>query len=428
MAPKKQETPQLTPASKKLKKVSAETPVVAASPPTATTTAAVKQRTKHKAFVATLDPSKTKLCKLCKQLKSVTEFYHQRAQCIECYKATKKCSAHPNQNQYDCIECPGPGTCKHGPDGTVMKKVYCPECNGSALCIHDPERKRKKQKCPECSPHEFCPCGKKKETCRPCGGALFCKEHNRNRYTCRPCGGSAFCKEHDKRKEVCLECHGSQICEHKNVRCKCIYCNPEKIACVKCKLTHVDKRTHVHPYCLKCYCQEYPDDEHARYFKLKEKHLQEALQRLFPAYAEDFVLDKKIEGGCSARRPDIFIDFGICVMIIECDEDQLRNYKCELKRLVDIIEDIGDRPLIALRFNPDAYVNKQNQRVRSCFTALTKPEDQHKRRFYNLETNEWKRRINALSEVMNAYILQIENNWIPDNLLMTHELFYDNYD
>jgi hypothetical protein len=161
---------------------------------------------------------------------------------------------------------------------------------------------------------------------------------------------------------------------------------------------------------------------------VKEKHLQETLQQLFPLHANDFVLDKTIRGGCSSRRPDVFIDLEICAMIIECDEDQHRGYDCELKRLVEIIEDIGNRPLIALRFNPDSYVNKKGQRVKSCFTALTNEQDQHKRRFFELNQTEWKRRTRALYLAMKDYLERIENNWIPECLLMTQELFYDNYD
>jgi hypothetical protein len=67
------------------------------------------------------------------------------------------------------------------------------------------------------------------------------------------------------------------------------------------------------------------------------------------------VCDKKIEGGCSHRRPDMFIDLGTHCLIIEVDENQHRQYECETKRMVDLYEDIGFRHVVFLRFNPDSY-------------------------------------------------------------------------
>ena len=68
------------------------------------------------------------------------------------------------------------------------------------------------------------------------------------------------------------------------------------------------------------------------------------------------VCDKKIEGGCSRRRPDLFIDLGTHCIIIEVDENQHRQYECEEKRMIDLYEDIGFRKVVFLRFNPDSYV------------------------------------------------------------------------
>jgi len=71
------------------------------------------------------------------------------------------------------------------------------------------------------------------------------------------------------------------------------------------------------------------------------------------------VCDKKIEGGCSRRRPDLFIDLGSHCIIIEVDENQHRQYECEEKRMIDLYEDTGFRKMVFLRFNPDSYVETQ---------------------------------------------------------------------
>ncbi len=71
------------------------------------------------------------------------------------------------------------------------------------------------------------------------------------------------------------------------------------------------------------------------------------------------ICDKKIEGGCSRRRPDLFIDLGSHCIIIEVDENQHRQYECEEKRMIDLYEDSGFRKMVFLRFNPDSYVETQ---------------------------------------------------------------------
>lgn len=73
-------------------------------------------------------------------------------------------------------------------------------------------------------------------------------------------------------------------------------------------------------------------------------------------------------GGCSQRRPDLFLDCGTHSLIIEIDEDQHSEYKCEDKRVMQIFTDLGSRPLVVLRFNPDKYTNAEGQRVPGLFS------------------------------------------------------------
>jgi hypothetical protein len=67
--------------------------------------------------------------------------------------------------------------------------------------------------------------------------------------------------------------------------------------------------------------------------------------------------DRIIQGGCSKRRPDGLIDCETHTVIIEIDEDQHRSYEeqCENKRIMEIFRDLGSRPLIVIRLNPDGY-------------------------------------------------------------------------
>ena len=66
----------------------------------------------------------------------------------------------------------------------------------------------------------------------------------------------------------------------------------------------------------------------------------------------------KTVGGCSKRRPDWFIDMGTHIVVIECDENQHFNYSCENKRMMELFQDFGNRPIIFIRFNPDKCIER----------------------------------------------------------------------
>ena len=109
------------------------------------------------------------------------------------------------------------------------------------------------------------------------------------------------------------------------------------------------------PYCFRCHCVLHPDEEIPRRFRLKEHVIVDAIKERHGSTLT-IICDKKIEGGCSLRRPDLFIDLGSHCIIIEVDENQHRQYECEEKRMIDMYEDIGFRKMVFLRFNPDSYV------------------------------------------------------------------------
>jgi hypothetical protein len=108
------------------------------------------------------------------------------------------------------------------------------------------------------------------------------------------------------------------------------------------------------------------------------------------------VCDKKIEGGCSLRRPDLFIDLGSHCIIIEVDENQHRQYSCEEKRMIDLYEDTGFRKMVFLRFNPDAY-RTEDMRHSSPFSfteagtiSVNQKEFDHRMHDLNERIQVWK--------------------------------------
>jgi len=136
-------------------------------------------------------------------------------------------------------------------------------------------------------------------------------------------------------------------------RCKTPLCN-----------TNVTKKYDGH--CLYCYVHLFPFSPLTRNYKTKEASVVEFVKNSFPNYS--WITDKRIQDGCSKRRPDIFLDLGDQVLIVEVDENQHVNYdcSCENKRLMELSQDVGHRPIVFIRLNPDDYI-EQDKNVPSCW-------------------------------------------------------------
>ena len=85
--------------------------------------------------------------------------------------------------------------CEHG-----RRKQSCKECGGSSICEHG----RHRPQCKECGGSSMCKHGRRRSRCKECGGASIC-EHGRERSRCKECGGSSICK-HGRRRSQCKEC------------------------------------------------------------------------------------------------------------------------------------------------------------------------------------------------------------------------------
>ena len=124
-----------------------------------------------------------------------------------------------------------------------------------------------------------------------------------------------------------------------------------------------------------------------------------------------------IQGGCSKRRPDLLLDLGEQVIIIEIDENQHIDYdcSCENKRLMELSQDLQHRPIVFIRFNPDSY-KKNGKNITSCWSIngngiciVSK-----------LKKDKWLERLNVLVEQTNYWINNRTNKTIE-----IVQLFYD---
>ena len=161
----------------------------------------------------------------------------------------------------------------------------------------------------------------------------------------------------------------------------------------------------------------FPDKPISRNYKTKEYAVVEFIKTTFPAF--HWIADKIIQGGCSKRRPDLLLDLGNQIIIIEVDENQHTDYdcSCENKRIMELSQDIGHRPIVFIRFNPDDY-DKNGKKINSCWGPNQKGICVVKKS----KKDEWLQRLNALAEQVN-YWLQPENE--TNKTVEIIQLFYD---
>ena len=172
----------------------------------------------------------------------------------------------------------------------------------------------------------------------------------------------------------------------------------------RCKNDWCDTRANpkYEGYCMPCFIKNplNADKPAHRNYKTKEKEVALAITQRYPDAT--WILDKRIQDGCSARRPDILVDLGYQVLMVEVDENRHNNYKssCENKRLMELAQDLGHRSMVVIRFNPDAYETIDGERVPSCWKHNKKgivhiPKEQQKN---------WDARIKVLLETIQYWI------------------------
>jgi len=131
--------------------------------------------------------------------------------------------------------------------------------------------------------------------------------------------------------------------------------------------------------------------------------------------------DKKLKEFfiCSKRRPDLFLDLGYQILIIEIDENQHIDYdcSCENKRIMELSQDVGHKPIVFIRFNPDEYYNDLIV-ISSCWGTDKKGISVVKKS----KTKEWEKRLNTLKEQI-TYWIHPEN--ITTKMVETIQLFFD---
>ena len=153
-------------------------------------------------------------------------------------------------------------------------------------------------------------------------------------------------------------------------------------------------------YCLPCCIQVHPEIEVSRNYKTKEKDVVDRITQTFTSFT--WVADKKVQDGCSRRRPDLLLDMGSHIIIVEIDENKHTDYdcSCENKRLMELSQDLQHRPIVFIRFNPDDYTNQDGILVKSCWKLNKLGVIQ----ITKTKQKEWEERIETLKQQIQYWI------------------------
>ncbi len=162
-------------------------------------------------------------------------------------------------------------------------------------------------------------------------------------------------------------------------------------------------------YCARCYFFLSPNDPRIRNYKTKEHAFMIPLSEQYP----EIILDSVVRGGCSKRRPDGLLDRLTHSIIVEIDEDQHVGYDslCNNRRNMELFTDLGNRPVVFIRLNPDSY--KVNGKcIKGVFTQSKSGE-------LKINKKEFEKRKAALFDTVEQYLTQC-----PDKAISMIELFY----
>jgi hypothetical protein len=143
----------------------------------------------------------------------------------------------------------------------------------------------------------------------------------------------------------------------------------------------------------------FPERQVTLNYRTKEFAVAEYILEAFPDYS--WIVNKKIQDGCSKKRPDLFLDMGEQIIIVEIDEKQHLRYEsiCENKRMMELSQDVGHRPIVIMRFNPDDYRDEYSKKVPSCW-GITRETGLCKL----VHSGDWKRRLSTLKDTIEGLI------------------------
>jgi len=271
--------------------------------------------------------------------------------------------------------------------------------------------------CESCAPNDLVDVVNKR--CEVCKITIASFGTIWNRPThCQACAPNEMVCVHYKRCEGCKETGASFGIEWKRpTHCaECKSPNMNNVITKRCisELCDTLVSGKFDGYCYRCFAHLFPEHILSQNYKTKEKTVGSFILEQFPDVASEIKLDKKIDNGCSRRRPDIFLDRLSHVLIIEVDEHRHNNTPCENKRMMEISQDLDHRPVVCLRFNPDGYRNNDGKYVPSPWKQTKNGCVISKEHL-----GDWTNRLQVLKERYEYWLTNV-----PDKTLTVEHLFY----
>jgi hypothetical protein len=235
----------------------------------------------------------------------------------------------------------------------------------------------------------------------------------------------ADCKETnmiDVKSKKCITCNLKIPIYNIPTESKGLYCNDckeanmENIVSPKCITNLCEQISKKDKYCWRCYYFHNPLKKPKR-LKVKEEEVVNYIKQEFKDI--ELITDKALigDGLCLNNRPDVLIHLNKHSIIVEIDEDQHKWYNpiCDEARINNIQEALN-RPIIIIRFNPDAYT-ENGKKIKSCF------KNDEKTGFKTIPKNQeqnWNDRLTKLKETITSFLEDYNDE--PIRLV---KLFYD---
>ena len=384
---------------------------------------------------------------------------HKLENMIYLHKAHKKCKCGQSQPIYGLTDDEKPTCCSKCRENDMVdilsKRCKCglhrpsfgliddesPSCCSECKTINMVNIKSSKCKCGKSQP-TYGLIDDEKPTC-----CAKCRENNMTNIRSTRCKCGLHFPTYgfidDEKPTCCLKCKNNEMINIKSKKCLCgsfiatfgYLSDRKRICCSKCRQNDMVCLPHSHKkckselcnteswnviydgYCSPCFRKLFPNHEFTKIYKVKEKCIVDFIDQYFKEYKP--VYDKRIKGGSSFRRPDIYIDCITHIVIIEIDEDQHRGYDSdnETYRSMQLLEDVSNRFTIFIRFNPDNYIDKDGNKIESCFEYS---KVQKKLIISNQDALN-----NRLNTLRNCIEKHIKNT--PDKAIQIVNLYYDGF-
>jgi hypothetical protein len=221
----------------------------------------------------------------------------------------------------------------------------------------------------------------------------------------------------------CISCNLIRPLYNIPTESKALYCsNCKKLDMInvvssKCITESCEQFSQKDKYCWRCYYFHNPSKKPKR-LKVKEEEVLNYLKQEFKDI--EMITDKALigDGLCLKNRPDVLIHLNKHSIIIEIDEEQHKYYNliCDEARINNIQEAL-DRPIIIIRFNPDAYI-ENGKKIKSCFNIDKKTG---MRTIPKNQEQNWNNRLVKLKDTL-AFSLED----YTDDPIRIIKLFYNN--